>query len=410
MDKMAMEIKKGIHTIVSEILKCDPGEEDNLYLIGLDSIKIILLIAELERVFQITIEDHELKKEHFVSICALTRFMREKLNRPLPSSALVGEAEETIARVAAPSDYHPDAVRDPRFFQSMGEGLLALKGAAAVLFHYFDDIFRELALGMGAEERRYPAMLPLEGYAKTNYLKTSPQYATFVACAREDDMDLLGRLDESVASGNVLASCAEPRLALSPAACFHSYVELESRRFDAPVLLTFCQEVSRNEGAGNWGKVGRLRNYHVREIVFIGDEAYVRRMRETLAHETVKIVQALGMTSTLSVAEDSFVLPAMQRYKTMQRMERMKYELKLAIDPETYIAGASFNLHGTAFVRPFDIRVRQASETVSGCAGFGLERWVLAFFAQFGTDPDRWPEQVRNDRRFTSKMKGMALR
>ena len=32
---------------------------------------------------------------------------------------------------------------------------------------------------------------------------------------------------------------------------------------------------------------------------------------------------------------------------------------------------------------------------VSGCVGFGIERWILVFLAQYGTDSACWPDEVK---------------
>ena len=34
--------------------------------------------------------------------------------------------------------------------------------------------------------------------------------------------------------------------------------------------------------------------------------------------------------------------------------------------------------------------------TVTGCIGFGLERWVIAFISQFGIDINNWPDEIKN--------------
>ena len=85
----------------------------------------------------------------------------------------------------------------------------------------------------------------------------------------------------------------------------------------------------------------------------------------------------------------------MQKYKTIQLLDNSKYELRLNLSSDKQISTASFNLHGTAFTYPFNIGVSGVEEAVTGCVGFGLERWVIAFLCQFGTNPDNWPETVR---------------
>lgn len=71
--------------------------------------------------------------------------------------------------------------------------------------------------------------------------------------------------------------------------------------------------------------------------------------------------------------------------------EGSKYELLLKYSSKKSIAVASFNIHGTAFTQPFNIKIKNIETPVTGCAGFGIERWVLAFIAQYGWDDNQWP-------------------
>ncbi len=55
------------------------------------------------------------------------------------------------------------------------------------------------------------------------------------------------------------------------------------------------------------------------------------------------------------------------------------------------IACASFNLHERFFGAAFRIASTYGEAVASGCVGWGMERWMLACFAQHGFDPDGWP-------------------
>lgn len=76
-------------------------------------------------------------------------------------------------------------------------------------------------------------------------------------------------------------------------------------------------------------------------------------------------------------------------------IDNSKYELRLNINEKKDIAVGSFNLHGMAFTSAFNIRVRNCKNAVTGCVGFGIERWVLAFLCQYGKEEKNWPECVR---------------
>jgi seryl-tRNA synthetase len=79
-----------------------------------------------------------------------------------------------------------------------------------------------------------------------------------------------------------------------------------------------------------------------------------------------------------------------------QRSQRLKFEILVPIsDPEKPNACGSFNYHVTQFAEAYGIRAADGSVAHTGCAGFGLERIVLALMRRHGLDPDAWPSGVR---------------
>ncbi len=273
--------------------------------------------------------------------------------------------------------------------KNYGDGLIGLEGDAIRLFDYFDSKFKQFALDLTATEKHYPTLLPLAAMDKTGYLRTSPQYSMFV-CHPKEDVDELLRMSREAMQGSVKDVVHEPNYVLSPAACFHCYTDLEQAELEKPEVYTFRQKVFRHEGRLNWSGFGRLRDYNVREIVFIGDEPFVHVNRNYVLDKVKRFVSELNLTARVCVTSDPFVVPSMQKFKKIQLEEESKLELQLAYGLDRYLAVASFNLHGTAFTNPFDIRIHDKPQSVTGCVGFGLERWVLAFLAQHGIDPRRW--------------------
>ncbi|WP_127530187.1 aminoacyl--tRNA ligase-related protein [Paenibacillus kobensis] len=273
--------------------------------------------------------------------------------------------------------------------RNYGDGLIGLKGEAIWLLEYFDAKFKTIAQSLAAIETQYPTLLPITAFDKTGYLRTSPQYSMFV-CHPREDVDNLLKVSREVQRGEVKELVAEPHLVLSPAACFHCYMDLEHAELAEPSVYTFRQKVFRHEGRMNWGGFGRLRDYHVREIVLLGDHEFIVSQRQHVLEEVKRVAEEIGLIMRVSVTSDPFVIPSMQKFKKIQLEEESKIELQLAYGPDNYLAVSSFNIHGTAFTEPFEITVKNVRHTVTGCIGFGLERWVLAFMAQHGTDPVQW--------------------
>ncbi|HDR8040745.1 TPA: hypothetical protein QCZ17_003007 [Bacillus cereus] len=315
-----------------------------------------------------------------------------KINRII-NDFLANEPEDIILYQQNGDTKYEYLLPDNNLVEYYGNGLIAFKKEAAQLLRYFDRTFSLFSKELQAEEPKYPTLLPIDILKRTSYLNSSPQYQMFV-CHPKEDMDELLKLNKIISEGKASQSFNEPQLVLSPAACFHCYMDYENVELPHPVTITFNQNVFRNEGRNNWGGIGRLADYTVREIVFFGSMEYVVACREQVIKKTKDFVEKLNLDAKLCVTCDPFVVPVMQRYKKIQIHEKYKYEMQLGISPDKYLATASFNLHGSVFSKEFNIRVRDVDETVSGCVGFGLERWVLAFLAQFGTNPNHWPKQV----------------
>ncbi|WP_135548514.1 hypothetical protein [Paenibacillus cymbidii] len=274
-----------------------------------------------------------------------------------------------------------------------GNGLIGLKGEALRLFDYFNERFRAFALEAEAVENQYPTLLPISVLDKTGYLRTSPQYSMYVCHPKEDVDDLL-LTSKAAGDKRIKEIIHEPEHVLSPAACFHCYMDLEKTELARPSVFTFLQKVFRHEGRMNWRGFGRLCDYHVREIVFIGDDRFVRKKRSECIEKVKQLAEELSIASRLCVTSDPFVVPTMQKFKQIQMEEESKLELQLAYGKEQFLATASFNLHGAAFTSPFQIQVKHIPHAVTGCIGFGLERWVLGFMAQHGTNPNDWKKII----------------
>ena len=284
-------------------------------------------------------------------------------------------------------------VLNGEYVQSCGDGIIMLRNEAVLLFEYFDSVFRNFAIQIGAAEERYPVLLPIKTYSDTGYLRNSSQYSMFCNEAVED-IELLkeyrnvkDRVDKSLIN--------QSKYALSPSACFHVYETYRDKTLTKNCSITICQSVFRNEGRFNWKDFARLRDYHVREIVFIGNNDYVESSRKTIMNMTKDYMNQIDLFGTIQSSSDHFIIPQMQKFKLIQMQEKLKYEWRLFVGESEDIAVASFNLHGTNFTKPFGIKVGE-DETVTGCVGFGLERIVLAFLSQYGFETLSWPEEIRN--------------
>ena len=275
-----------------------------------------------------------------------------------------------------------------------GNGQIGFGEKGKFLLEYLDSLFADIAFSLNAEEKLYPVMLSVKEYSMTGYLRKTPQYAIFCSPVK-DSMEDLELTDSAIQEGSVRNIVKEPAYALSPSACFHTYMEYRNRTIPHEKVVTFRQNVFRNEGRLNYSEIGRLCDYHVREIVMIGSNDFVVEIRDKIMDAAIEIMKKLELKGDITLASDSFVIPKMQIYRKIQRIDKSKYEMHLYVKEDKTISTASFNLHGRAFTDPFHISVAGCEDTVTACVGFGLQRWVLAFFAQYGFEEEGWPEAVR---------------
>lgn len=193
-----------------------------------------------------------------------------------------------------------DLVCDHKEILFWGEGQVGFGEKGKFLFEYFDELFGKIAYQLGAIEKMYPALLPIGGYSKTGYLKKTPQYAIFCSTVN-DSINNLEQTDVAIRNRNVKEIVKEPEYALSPSACFHTYIEYENSSLEKNTIITFRQNVFRNEGRLNYRELGRLCDYHVREIVMIGSSEYVIKMRNQIMEKSTEIMKNLNLDGDISL-------------------------------------------------------------------------------------------------------------
>lgn len=291
--------------------------------------------------------------------------------------------------------YFENILDNEESFLNMGDGLVQLRGKALFLYDFFDNDFLNIGIDMGAVIKRYPILLPIEEYRKTGYLHNSPQYAIFCSSLHEN-FNELEMLESYIDKNDTKELMNNPNLALSPAACFHAYFEVKNQTLEGNCMVTLINDVFRNEGRLNYSEVGRLKDFHVREIVFFGDKDYVTDNRNKCIEIVENRLKLWGLESNIEVASDAFVMPKMQKFKMIQMLEKSKYEINMNLTKDKAISVGSFNFHGTAFTSPFNIKIKGCELPVTGCVGFGIERWVIAFLSQYGFDENNWPQAIRD--------------
>ena len=183
---------------------------------------------------------------------------------------------------------------------------------------------------------------------------------------------------------------------LTPAACYHVYPTLQSCRLDEPGVLTLAARCGRNEKDSDEAP-GRLREFRMREVVFVGPSGWVSQTRNQWMTRALELARSLGLDGSMDAATDTFFQdqgvrgagrqrvggpgtrwsPGRGR-RLLQQLKGLKYELRMDAGGAV-LAVSSFNLHESFFTSRFDIAMADGTPAASGCAAFGIERWALAY-------------------------------
>lgn len=250
------------------------------------------------------------------------------------------------------------------------EGYLCLYEKETELFEELDKDFVSFLDGYDVKHYSIPAMIDGDVLKKCNYFESFPHHLSLISTVRDDKLANVS-LKKQVASDDVQIHDKF----LTPAACLHFYPMLEKMQPKKELIITTKARVYRYEG-NRFNEIGRLWDYTVREMVFVGTTDYVREMLDKMMNKVLAYAKSITPKAKLVPSCDIFFgCKRNEIKKKLQLANEKKYELIIPIDGED-VAVASFNFHGNHFSMPFHFD-KQGS-MVSGCVGFGLERWLLA--------------------------------
>jgi hypothetical protein len=317
-----------------------------------------------------------------------TAFRPEPIFRLEPSARDAGEDRVgALAAAGAIRAIHP--------------GLFVFRAPVATIIRFLDHaILARIARPFGAVEEAYPNCIPLADLGATNHFASFPEHLHFLTHLTQD----LDVLDGFAASASAQGAAVRPetrqlspvQLVHNPSTCYHCYAARRGTTIAGDVAVTAIAKCHRYEAA-NHADLGRLLEFSLREVIFLGSPDYVRACRE----KTLALVTALAedwrLAGELLPSNDPFFTSDFSAKAGQQLRLAMKFEYRASLPGRSKkLAIMSSNLHGPTFSKTFAMR-RDGGPLHTGCLGFGLERLALALIAQHGHEPEAWPEGLRRD-------------
>ena len=271
-----------------------------------------------------------------------------------------------------------------------GPGLIGLRGPVLSLLREIERELEALARLETVEEWRTPAGISFETLERAQYFASFPQWLTTASHLSGDDavlQEIATSRSPATAARNAVSA---PETVLPPAVCYHTYAAMAGAVVDTPELMSAQAVCWRHEG-GRLAALERGWAFTMREIVCLGSQVDVKALLDRSITRTQSFARELGLDVKLEEANDPFFAPTSRGRAALQRIKGLKQELVINFPDGRPLAIASFNDHETFFGDAFAISLSTGGPASSGCAAFGLERWLLAVLVTHGTRPENWP-------------------
>ncbi len=301
-----------------------------------------------------------------------------------------------MAGATTPADlFREDLIRHGHLLPTGVDGLYGRGEAFEGVVAAVDAMVGRLADGDRVEVLRFPPAMSRAGFEASGYFRNFPQLTAGVSCFCGDDAAHRRALACTPEEGGFASHMQPADVMLTPASCYPVY-PIVAARGPLPAegwLVDSSSYCFRREPSVD---PVRMQMFRQREQVCFGTPDRIRAFQARWMDRAMAMFASLGLPAATDIANDPFFGRAAPLMRDGQRSQRLKFEILVPIsDPDRPNACGSFNYHVTHFAEAYGIRAADGEMAHTGCAGFGLERIVLALLRHHGMDPATWPGSVR---------------
>jgi seryl-tRNA synthetase len=247
----------------------------------------------------------------------------------------------------------------------------------------------------GTELMRFPPVMSRWQLEKSGYLKSFPNLLGCVCALHGTEPVIRAAADRLERGEDWTEALSASDLVLSPAACYPVYPIAAARGALPPGGWQFDIEadVFRHEPSRS---LDRLQSFRMREFVRIGAPEEIIAYRERWLSRAPQIAADLSLPHTLDVANDPFFGRVGQMMAVSQRQQTLKFELLIPYyEAAVPTACMSFNYHREHFGTVWGMKDERGEPAHTSCVAFGIDRLVVALFANHGVDTKTWPAATR---------------
>ncbi|RLF31687.1 MAG: serine--tRNA ligase [Thermoplasmata archaeon] len=291
----------------------------------------------------------------------------------------------------------------------LGKGKWFYFPPAAALMRAMERIaFQEVVMPLGFKEVIEPMHVSFDTWIKTGHLEGMPGEIYYISEPKNREaeewerfVDLL-KIQREVDETELLKNLKPPKAGVCYAQCPNIYTALAGKtiaKASLPLLLVDRSTPSDRYEAGGKHGIERVDEFHRIEIVYIGTRDQLLQLKEKLVERYRHVFEnILDLEWRMAT-----VTPFYLQQAGIAGME--EDAVKGTIDFEAWLPYRgdrsrewleiqNISIVGDKYTRAFTIKT-QRGDLWSGCSGIGLERWMVAFLAQKGMDPEHWPDEFR---------------
>ncbi len=270
----------------------------------------------------------------------------------------------------------------------------------------------EITHHLGFQPFMLPKLIPLEVMKKMpGYLDDIPEGMYYCFPPPRDPevfskFKEMMRITKEVSREELKKALKDPEYVLAPAQCepfWQFYARETLNQDDYPYKLYDASGWTyRWEGGGVEGMV-RLHEFQRIELTYLGTPRQIVEIRDSVLERCIHTAnKTLDMEWRVTAAIPFWAREGSLDIDIQDSEKVPAYDLEIYLpyrgdrEKSEWLEIAGCFVHKTKFIDSFSIREIKGRETWTGCTGLGLTRWVAAFLATHGFEPDDWPKAVES--------------
>jgi seryl-tRNA synthetase len=379
------------------------------------ALPVVKAAAVLDRKLNVTLNEMNEKELRRNIPDKALRLMEETIEKILKPSAAVAALPIVKQSEQKPIKFNGDPMKTGielgwiKEFPARGQWIYTTPYAQ--LFEIIKQtLIEEVAHKQGFQPFMLPKLIPLEVMKKMpGYLDDIPEGMYYV-CPPPRDPEAFKTFKEKlkitgeIPKDELMKVLKEPEYVLAPAQCepFWQFYYRETLNADEfPYKFYDCSGWTyRWEGGGAEGIV-RLQEFQRIELSYLGTPEQIVEIRDKIVDECVRVAdKILDMEWRITAATPFWAREGKISVDIHDSKNISAYDVEIYMpykgprDKAEWLEVAGCFVHQTKFIDGFKIKELKGRRMWTGCSGLGLSRWVAAFLATHGFNPDDWPKAL----------------